>query len=267
MTALIVPLAALVVGLILGSFGNVAVYRWPRRMTVTAPPGSACGACGAPIRPADNIPIVSWLLLRGKCRDCGAPIHWRYPVVEATTAALFAGIAAVHGWTWILPALLVVAWSAVVATAIDLEFRIIPNRMTYPLAPLVLVLVIGAAALDNAWDSALWAVGAGIAIPLAMFLLSEGFRLLRGKAGIGMGDIKWAPALAMTLGYLGPLHLVVWFYATIFSAGFVAIALILARRAKLATRIPYGPYLALGWILAVLAGGPLTDGLRSYLGL
>jgi len=236
-------------------------------MSVTEPPGSACGHCRAAIRARDNIPILSWVILRGKCRDCGTAIHWRYPVVEAATAALFAGVATVHGLVWILPVLLVVAWSAVVATAIDLEFRIIPNRMTYPLAPLVLVLVLVAAALDNAWDRALWALGAGLAIPLAMFLLSESFRLLRGKPGIGMGDIKWAPALAMTLGYLSPLHLVVWFYATIFSAGFVAIALIIARRVKFATRIPYGPYLALGWVLAVLAGGPLTDGLRNYLGI
>jgi leader peptidase (prepilin peptidase)/N-methyltransferase len=252
-------------GLLFGSFANVAIHRWPRGGTVATPRSSTCPACGHELHPRDNVPVVSWLALRGRCRYCRAPVHWRYPVVEVVTAVLFAAVAAVHGWTGLLPALLVVTWSCVVATAIDLEFRIIPNRMTFPLAPVVLALVVVAGWIDGAFDDVVRAVAAGLGVPLVMFLLSWGFELLRGKAGIGMGDIKWAPSLTLVVGYLGGWELVGWFYATIISAGVVAIGLVVAGRAKLASRIPYGPYLAVGTMTVILAGGSIRGFLEAWL--
>ena len=109
------------------------------------------------------------------------------------------------------------------------------------------------------------AVIAGVAVPVSMFLFSYAFELLRGKPGIGMGDIKWSPSLAMAVGYLGGWHLVIWFYGTIISGGVIAIGLVLAGRARMASRIPYGPYLALGALLAILAGTPIAGWLEQRL--
>jgi leader peptidase (prepilin peptidase)/N-methyltransferase len=263
-TVMISSLAGLA-GLLFGSFANVPIHRWPRQGSILEPRTSACPACGTEIAPWDNVPVLSWFVLRGRCRSCRAPIHWRYPLVEAITAVLFAAVALVHGWTGILPALLVITWSAVVATAIDLEFRIIPNRMTYPLAPIMFVLVTFAAVVDGQWGDWTRAVVAGVAIPVVMFLFSYAFELLRGKPGIGMGDIKWAPSLALAVGYLGTWHLVIWFYGTIISGGVIAIGLVLAGRARMASRIPYGPYLAAGAMLAILAGEPIAAWLQDRL--
>lgn len=254
-----------VLGLLFGSFASVPIHRWPAGGTVTSPKRSACPACDTQIRNRDNVPVVSWLLLRGRCRACGAAIHWRYPVIELTTGALFAAVVAVEGLTWLLPALLVLAWSFVVATAIDLEHRIIPNRMTYRLYPVLLVLVAVAAWQQDDWSGYLRAVIASVAVPGAMFLFSELFRVLRGKAGMGLGDVKYTFSIALVLGYLSGLHLVVWFYATIASAALVAFTLVATGRARMASRIPFGPYLALGAVVAILAGGPLTSALRDYL--
>jgi leader peptidase (prepilin peptidase) / N-methyltransferase len=254
-------------GLLVGSFANVPIHRWPQGGTVLKPKRSSCPACGEPIRPRDNIPIVSWLLLRGRCRSCGTAIPARYLVVEVLTGVLFAALAWVWGLVPLLPALLVFTWSAVVATAIDLEHRIIPNRLTLRLPFVLLPLLAVAATLDDAWLDLRRGLIAGIAIPLVMFLLSELFRLLRGQSGMGMGDVKYAISIGLVVGYLGGLHLVVWAYGSIVSAVVIAVGLLLAGKAKMASRIPFGPYLAIGAMLAILAGEPLTAWLRGYLGL
>jgi leader peptidase (prepilin peptidase) / N-methyltransferase len=263
----VATMSAVVLGLIVGSFANVPIHRWPRGGTVTQPKRSSCPACGESIRPADNIPVLSWLLLRGRCRSCGTEIPVRYLVVEVVTGVLFGAVASVWGLVPLLPALLVFTWSAVVATAIDLEHRIIPNRLTLRLPLVLLPLLVLAAALDGSWTDLRRAVIAGLAIPLVMFLLSELFRLLRGQSGMGMGDVKYAISIGLVVGYLGGLHLVVWAYGSIVSAVVIAMGLLLAGKAKMASRIPFGPYLAIGAMLAILAGDPLTAWLRSYLGL
>lgn len=262
----IAALGAGVLGLIVGSFANVAIHRWPRGESVVSPP-SACPACGTAIRPRDNIPVVSWLLLRGRCRDCGEPISPRYPSVEAVTGALWATVAAVHGWTWLLPALLAFTWVLVVATVIDLRHRIIPNRLTYRAAPVLLALLAVAAATRGEWGDLGRGIVAGLAIPIVMFLLSEGFRLARGQAGMGMGDVKLAVSIGLVVGYLGGWELLVAFYGTAVAGAAVVVVLLVAGRATLASRIPYGPYLAVGALAAVLAGGPLVDVLQGLLGL
>jgi leader peptidase (prepilin peptidase) / N-methyltransferase len=266
LTALVTVSAALL-GLILGSFANVPIHRWPRGGTVAEPKRSACPGCGAGIAARDNIPVASWLALKGRCRHCGVPIPVRYLLVEVATGMFFAGIA----WTWgidpFLPALLVLGWALIVATAIDLEFRIIPNRLTYRLPLVLLPLVIGAAWYDGAWVDLRRALITAVALPGAMLLLSEAFRLVRGQPGIGMGDIKFAVSLGLVVGYLGGLEIVVFAYASVLSAVVIAVVLMLAGRARLASRIPFGPYLAIGTILVMVAGDGLTEVVRGFLGL
>lgn len=258
---------AFVFGLLFGSFASVPIHRWPRGGSVTEPMRSACPSCGAPIQARDNVPVASWLLLRGRCRSCGEPIAPRYPAIELTTATLFGAVTAVHGVTWILPALLVLTWSLVVATAIDLEFRIIPNRLTYRLAPILAVLLAVAATATGSWSDLRRAAIVGVALPAGMLLLSELFRLLRGKVGMGMGDVKLAVSLGLVTGYLGGWQVVILLYGAIISAVVVAFALIVSGRAKLASRIPFGPYLAIGAMTAILVGEPLGRALARYLGI
>ena len=264
---IVVPIGATVLGLALGSFANVPIHRWPAGGTVTEPKRSSCPGCGTQIRTVDNIPVLSWILLRGRCRECDAPISPRYLVVEVITGVLFGAVAWVWGLDPLLPALLVLTWSLVVATAIDLEHRIIPNRLTLRLPLILLPLVMLAAALDSAWSDLIRGLIAAIALPGIMLALSELFRLLRGQAGIGMGDIKLAISLGLVIGYLGGLELVVFAYATIISAVIIAIVLLLAGKAKLASRIPFGPYLAVGAMVVILARDAGTDLVRSVLGL
>jgi leader peptidase (prepilin peptidase) / N-methyltransferase len=211
--------------------------------------------------------VVSWALPRGRCRACEAPISARYPLIEALTGALFGTVAWVWGADPLLPALLVFAWSLVVATAIDLEHRIIPNKLTLRLPFVLLPLVLGAAVVDGAWVDLRRGVITVVALPGVMLLMSEGYRLLRGRSGIGMGDIKLAVSLGLIVGYLGALEIVVFAYGTIISAVVIAVGLMLVGKAKLASRIPFGPYLAIGALLPVVAGPQLTGLVRDFLGV
>lgn len=253
MPPLLVAVMAGVVGLVLGSFANVPIHRWPRQESVTRPRRSVCPSCRTPIRAVDNVPVVSWLFLRGRCRDCGERISVRYPIVEAATGVLFAWV----GWVYateplLLLAMLVMTWSLVVATAIDLEHQIIPNRLTYRLPFVLLPLLVAHAATIGAWASLRRAVIAGLGLALGMFLLAELFRLLRGQMGMGMGDVKLGVSLGLIVGYLGGIHLVAFGYATIISSVTVAGTLIVLGRAKMASRIPFGPYLAIGAMVTIL---------------
>jgi leader peptidase (prepilin peptidase) / N-methyltransferase len=264
--ALVTAVCALV-GLAVGSFANVPIHRWPRGGTVTQPKRSACPSCGTLIAARDNIPVVSWLRLGRRCRACEAPISARYTIVELFTSILFAAVGGVWGLDPLLPVLLIFTWSLIVATAIDLEHRIIPNRLTYRLPFVLLPLLVLAAWVDDAWLDLRRGIIACIAIPLGMFLLSEVFRLLRGQAGMGMGDVKLAVSIGLVVGYLGGMELVVFAYGSIIAAVVIAFALILTGRAKLASRIPFGPYLAVGAMLPVLAGPATTSFVRGFLGL
>ena len=266
MTVLLLVLAG-ALGLAVGSFANVPIHRWPRRQAVTEPRRSYCPACDAPIATRDNVPVVSWLALRGRCRRCGAPIHWRYPLVELTTGVLFVAVTASEGLTWLLPALLVTTWSLVVATAIDLEHRIIPNRMTYPLPLVLLVLLLPPTFLGPGSPADLVrGLVAAVAVPGALELLAQLYRALRGVRGFGLGDIKYLVSLGLVCGYLGLLEVVVLVYGAIVVAVAVAVPLIAVGRARLASRIPFGPYLAVGALLAILLGDRLAGPAGALLG-
>jgi len=255
-------------GFVVGSFANVPIHRWPRDGTVMFPARSACPACETEIWPRDNVPVLSWLLLHRRCRHCRAPIHWRYPAVEALTAVAFGLVALVAGLSWLLPALLALAWSLVVASAIDLEHRIIPNKLTYRLPVVLLVLLVP----PTVWgpgsvDDLLRGLLAAVLLPGGMLALSEGYRLVRGRSGFGMGDVKLLVSLGLVCGYLGWFNVVVLLYGAVIVAVVVAVGLMLAGRAKLASKIPFGPYLAVGALLAILAEEPLRAGVSALLGV
>lgn len=254
-----------VLGLLLGSFATVAIERWPRNGTVNQPPRSRCRGCGAEVRWRDNIPVLSWVMLRGRCRSCDRSYGVHYLLIELAMGAVFALVGFVHADSWLLPAMLLTCWVLVVAAAIDLEHTIIPNRLTLRAPVFVVALVTLAAVIEGDAAMLMWAVLAAVGVPLVMLGLSEAFRLVRGQAGIGMGDVKLAITIGLAVGALGGWHVIVFAYASVFSAVIVALGLIAIGRARLATRIPFGPYLALGSLLAITAGTRLETSIGRWL--
>ncbi len=246
MSTLVTSYAALV-GLVVGSFLNVVVYRLPRGASLVRP-GSACPTCRTPVRPRDNVPVLSWLLLRGRCRGCATPISARYPLVEASTAALMALVVLVL-WgdpTRVVLGVVLVAF-LVPITLIDLEHRLIPNRLTVPAAVLAVVLGL---ALDPGGEPERLLAGVGA---FAFFLLAAVAR----PGGMGMGDVKLAGVLGLFLGRAALPAI-----AVALLAGVVVGAVIIARQGVAARKatVPFGPLLALGGLVGVLAGDELIDG-------
>jgi leader peptidase (prepilin peptidase)/N-methyltransferase len=235
-----------VLGAIVGSFLNVVSYRLPRHESLISP-ASRCPNCATPVKPYDNIPILSWLLLRGHCRSCAAPISPRYPLVEALTAALCAGALLAHTSASGIALSVALILVAVPAALIDLEHRIIPNRLTALGA--VLALAIGLA-LDPAGEPERLIAGAAAG---GLLLLAA----LAYPGGMGMGDVKLAAVLGLFLGAaVAPAILVA------LVSGAVAGAVIIAEKGAQEgrkTAVPFGPFLALGALVAVFAGQPLID--------
>jgi len=243
---------AVLMGLVFGSFANVVVHRVPLKQSVVRP-ASRCPSCGAALRARDNIPVLSWLLLRGRCRNCGARISPRYPAIETLTAVLF-GLAA---WR-IRPATDLVAylpllWVLVVLSFIDLEHKLLPNRIVVPSFVAGVALLGIAAALGpgvGAWVRAF--LGAGVAFGF-FFVLA-----LISPRGMGMGDVKLSAVLGLGLAYLGWGRLLVGFFISFLAGAVGGIGLIAARRAGMKSEVPFGPYLALGTIVSILFGGPIV---------
>ncbi|NNC39654.1 MAG: prepilin peptidase [Acidimicrobiia bacterium] len=242
MTGLVAGIAGLF-GLAFGSFMNVVAYRVPLGRSVVSPP-SACPVCNSPIRPRDNLPVVSWILLRGKCRDCGEPISARYPIVEALTGILFAGTVLIVGVAWVLPAYLWFAAVTMVLILTDLDHKRIPNRILYPGTVVGLVLLAGGALLDGgAGDLGRGALG-GFFYFGGLFVLA-----LIARGGFGFGDVKLAFMLGLFMAFRGWEHLLVGIFLAFFIGGLVAIALLLSRKKGRKDAVPFGPSLVLGaWI-------------------
>lgn len=233
-------------GAIAGSFLNVVAYRLPRRESVVWP-RSHCPNCGAPVRSRDNVPIVSYLLLRGRCRNCSVAISRRYPVVEALTAALCVGAVLAHptGARLVLGILTVLV--LVPAALIDLEHRIIPNRLNAAGALLALAAGI---ALDPAGEpQRLIAAAAAGGVLL--------FAALAYPGGMGMGDVKLAAVMGLLLGRAVAAALLI----ALLSGVLVGMAVIARKGAREGrkTAIPFGPFLALGGVSAIFAGEQIVD--------
>ncbi len=246
-------LACLVLGLIIGSFLNVVIWRVPRGESIVSPP-SACPSCGHEIRVYDNIPVVSWLILRGKCRDCGAPISGRYPLVELGTGALFAIMAARFGLSWELPAYLYLAAISVVLALIDLDVKRLPNVIVMPSYVVAGLLLLLPAVLMPNWPDYLNAWLGAAALFAFYFLLAFIY-----PAGMGFGDVKLAGVLGLYLGWLGWGPVIVGGFLGFLLGAVVGIGILLTRKGGRKTAIPFGPFMLAGALLAVLWGESLAD--------
>lgn len=252
MDSLVAAVAALF-GLIFGSFINVVAYRVPAERSVVAPP-SACPACNHPIRHRDNIPVLSWLLLRGRCRDCGARISIRYPIVEAATAGLFAATVLVIGVEPELPAYLWFVAVALTLALTDIDVHRLPNRILYPSTVVGAVLLLIAAVIDGDLGAFGRAVAGG-AFYFVLFLILA----LLARGGFGMGDVKLAFFLGLFLAYQSWDVLGAGIALGIAVGGAWAVVLLISRRADRKAKIPFGPAMILGSYLALTVGQELAD--------
>jgi leader peptidase (prepilin peptidase) / N-methyltransferase len=233
-------------GAIVGSFLNVVAFRLPRRESVVRP-ASRCPSCATPIKPYDNIPVLSWLLLRGHCRSCSAPISPRYPLVEALAAALCVGAVLAGGGTATVVLNVTFILLLVPIALIDVEHRIIPNKLTALGA--VLAIALGTA-LDPGGEPTRLIAGAAAGGALLLAALAY-------PGGMGMGDVKLAGVMGLFLGSsVAPALLFALLAGSLFGA------LVIARkgaRAGRKTAVPFGPFLALGSLVAVFAGEQLVN--------
>jgi leader peptidase (prepilin peptidase)/N-methyltransferase len=259
LTALLVVFCA-VAGLLIGSFLNVVIWRLPRDESIVRPP-SHCPACDAPIQPRDNVPVASWVLLRGRCRHCQAPISMRYPLVELATGALFAAFAARFGTHAVLPAFLYLAAVGVALAMIDLDHQRLPDALTLPSYPVGLVLLGIAAAADGS------AGGYGRAVIGMLALL--GFYAVVWfvyPAGMGLGDVKLAGVVGLYLAWLGWGQLVVGAFAAFAVGAVVSVAVVLATGGGRKTRVPFGPFMLVGTLIGIYAGHPLAHAYTHSIG-
>ena len=252
-------------GLLFGSFANVVIHRVPAGESISTP-RSACPNCATPIATRDNIPVVSWLLLRGKCRHCAEPISARYPLVELAMAGIFAAVGARIGLDWALPGFLLFAWLLVVVAIIDVRTRKIPNRLMYPLIPTLLVLMVAAALLSGVPERAIGAVVGGVAAFVVLLVLA-----LIQPRGMGMGDVKLAGFIGIALGYLSYGHIVIGVFGGFVAGAVGGLAFLVLQAfrggALRRQKIPFGPYLAIGALLGLFFGDPLWNWYLGTLGV
>ena len=247
---LLLDVYAVLLGLVVGSYLNVVIHRLPRGLS-TVLPRSRCPSCGVPIRARDNLPVLSWLLLRGRCRNCGAFIAWRYPAVEALTALLF--LAAVERFGFSLDAVAAMLFCAllVALAGIDAEHYLLPDRLTLP--GIVLGLAVQPFVSWGSLVSAAIGAALGAAILLALW---GGWLVLRGEEGLGLGDVKMLAMVGAFLGWKGTL--VTLLFASV-AGSVVGLALIALGRGGMKSRLPFGVFLAVGAGFALFWGQPLAD--------
>jgi leader peptidase (prepilin peptidase)/N-methyltransferase len=237
--------AAGLFGALIGSFLNVVAHRVPLGESLVSP-GSRCPECGAPVKAYDNVPVVSWLLLRGRCRNCGAPISPRYPLVELATALAFAAVVAVRGFDDDLVLELPFVAALIALAAIDYDHKLLPNKIVYPLAVygVIATLLVDQ---DDLVENLIAGAGA-----FAFLLLA----VLAYPRGMGMGDVKLAGAMGLFLGLS-----IIPALLTAFLSGTIVGVVILAREGAAGRKkaVPFGVFLALGGIVGVLAGPELID--------
>jgi leader peptidase (prepilin peptidase)/N-methyltransferase len=252
MTALLVSVTA-VVGLLVGSFLNVVIWRVPRGESVVQP-RSQCPGCGTAIRPRDNVPVLSWVALRGRCRDCDEPISPRYPLVELGTAAVFVLLALRIGAEPDLAAFLYLGAIGVALALIDIDVKRLPNAIVLP-SYAVCAVLLGLAAVAEGDFSSYARAGLGMAALFGLYFLLAFIY----PAGMGFGDVKLAGVLGMYLGWLGWAEVVTGGFLGFLFGGLVGGALMAVHRAGRKSQIPFGPFMLLGAFVAIFAGGALAD--------
>ena len=281
----VAPFGALLLGLVVGSFLNVVILRLPRRMQAELAeacadlrneqaeplpnrwfgldylitPASTCPHCGHAIRAWENIPVLSYLLLRGRCSNCLTPISMRYPLVEAVTGLLSLGVVMHFGATPAALAALVLLWGLVALTVIDLDEQLLPDQLTLPL--LWLGLLVNIDGLFTDLSSAVIGAAAGY---LSLWLVFQVFRLITGREGMGYGDFKLLAVFGAFLGWQ-MLPLVILLSSLI--GAIVGIGLIVLRGRDRQIPIPFGPYLAAAGFVALLWGEQINRGYLQLAGL
>jgi leader peptidase (prepilin peptidase) / N-methyltransferase len=236
-------------GAILGSFGNVVIYRLPKSESVVRP-RSRCGACGKPVAFYDNIPILSWFLLRGRCRNCSAKFSFRYPLVEFIMATVFCGLYLLYGFHWILLEYLVLAFGLVVVSFIDFDHFIIPDE--FSLSGIVLGLL--GSILNPERD--FWSAFAGVLMGGGfLWSIAYAYMIVRKEEGMGGGDIKLLAWIGAVLGWVSiPFVILV----SSILGGTVGL-LTMTKEKGLKTTIPFGPYLAGAALLYIFGGSRLAE--------
>jgi leader peptidase (prepilin peptidase)/N-methyltransferase len=245
---------AAVFGAVIGSFLNVCIHRLPRGLSVVRP-ASACPACGHELTWYENIPLISYAALRGRCRRCRVPISWRYPFIEVLTSLVFAVAVWWYGPGWLLVSRLVLACSLVALFAIDLEHHLLPNLITLP------GIVVGFAfslVTEPGWVSSLVGIVVGGG---ALWAVAEAYYRLRHEEGLGMGDVKM---LAMIGAFIGWRLTIVTLMLGSLAGSAIGLYIIATRRGDMKYALPFGTFLAIGAAAAVVVGPSLLD---WYLGL
>lgn len=245
---------AAVLGLAVGSFLNVCIYRIPLEQSLASPP-SRCPNCGRSLRWFDNIPVISWLMLGGKCRNCRTKISVQYPVVELTTAVLFLVVVWLTPPGPVLAARLIFVCLLVVLFGIDLEHQLLPNVLTLPgIAIGLLFSLVG----PPGWQSAVIGVLVGGGV---LYAIAATYYLVRREEGLGMGDVKM---LAMIGAFLGWQAVLVTLVLSSFTGALVGIGLMAFQRGDMKLALPFGTFLALGALAAMLVGEPLVVWYASF---
>lgn len=257
MFAFVVVVSA-VFGLVIGSFLNVVVYRVPAGKSIVRPP-SACPSCGVRIAARDNVPVISWLVLRGKCRSCSEPVSVRYPLIELMTGIAFALIGARFGASWSLPAEFSFTAGLIALASVDLECYLLPRAILYPAAGLVLAGLVVAAGAEGQWSR----LGTALLCALGAFAVFFAINLLR-PAWLGFGDVRLAALMGLALGWLGAWVVVVGFMAANLLGAIVGIGLMIVGRASRKTALPYGVFLAAGSFFSLLAGSAVVHWYSSH---
>lgn len=246
-----------VMGLIIGSFLNVVIWRVPRGESVVSPP-SHCPQCDNPIAPRDNVPVLSWLALRGRCRHCGLGISPRYPLVELLTGLLFAAMALKFGAHAMLPAYLYLAAVGVALALIDLDVKRLPDALTLPSYGVGAVLLGIAAAVEGAG----WPFARALFGMAALFAFYFLIAFIQPR-GMGFGDVKLSGVVGLYLGWLGWGTLVVGAFMAFLIGGVVSIGLVLFTEAGRKTKVPFGPFMLLGALVGVFWGQQIAHGYTS----
>lgn len=236
-------------GLAWGSFFNVCIYRLPRRESLVRPK-SRCPSCGRPLAWYDNVPLVGYVVLGGRCRWCRAPISWQYPAVEALTAALFAANYLQFGWGLLLLARLIFTGALIILFVIDLHHRILPNVIT---VPGIVVGFIFSLFVPPGWRDSLIGilVGGGV-----LLVVAELYYRVRREEGLGMGDVKM---LAMIGAFLGWQLTLLTLFLSSLAGSLIGLLMIVTRRGGLKYALPYGTFLAMAAVAASLAGSEMVE--------
>ncbi|MGB0872386.1 MAG: prepilin peptidase [Solirubrobacterales bacterium] len=244
---LITAILLFALGLPVGSFLNVVAYRVPRAETPWSPARSYCPSCQSQLHARDNIPVLGWLLLRGRCRYCGASISWKYPVFEAITALLFGAIGLKFGWSVeLLPALFFASTLVVVANS-DIDMRVVPNAVLF--VSLLFGIVAQALAYPDDWLT--WTLSATIAFVVMLIIA------LAYPRGMGMGDVKLAGIMGLYLGRaVAPALLFAFLTGTIFGLAVMASKGVAEGRK---TKVPFAPFMAAGGVFALFFGEDVID--------